>query len=84
MRSRTGLMIGALLALAPSAWACPGCKETLFDPEQLPQKLSLASGYATSIGLLLLVPVGLITALTVTIARSQRRHHLRQPEPGPH
>ncbi len=84
MRPLTGLMIGALLAVAPSVWACRGCKETLFDPEQLPQKLSSASGYAMSIGLMLLVPVGLITTLTVLIARSQRRQRSRQLQPGPH
>ena len=53
--------------------ACPGCKEALFDPSQLHQRLSTAKGYAFSIGLMLLMPVGLIGALTALIVRAQRR-----------
>ena len=56
------------------AQACPACKEALFDPGQLHHKLSTARGYALSIGLMLTVPLGLITAVGVTIACAQRRH----------
>ncbi len=75
---RIGLGLVTLLGWARSAQACPGCKEALFDPEQLPQKLSTAMGYALSIGLMLLVPAGLVTAVTVSIVRAQRRQRARR------
>ena len=53
--------------------ACPGCKDALFDPGQLPQKLAIAKGYALSIGLLLAVPFALVGGLTLLIARMARR-----------
>ena len=56
------------------AQACPACKEALFDPGQLHHKLSTARGYALSIGLMLTIPLGLITAVGVAIACAQRRH----------
>ncbi len=59
------------------AEACPGCKEALFDPGQLAQKLSTAKGYALSIAVLLTVPCALIATVTVLIVRAQRRHARR-------
>jgi len=56
------------------AEACPGCKEALFDPSQLPQRLSTARGYALSIGLLLVVPAGLVGGIALRIAQTRRRH----------
>ena len=58
-----------------AVWACPGCKEALFDPGQLSQKLSTARGYALSIGLLLAVPVGLVGGIAALIILAQRRQH---------
>ena len=58
------------------AQACPGCKEALFDPAELPQRLSAAKGYALSIGLLLAVPAALVGGLTWLIVRAQRRRNV--------
>ena len=69
--------------LLPSlAAACPGCKEALFDPGQLAQKLSTAKGYVLSIGLLLSVPFALVATITALVVRSQRRH-ARRVDPTP-
>lgn len=76
------LACGSLLALAPLAWACPGCKEALFDPRELPQRLSTARGYALSIGLLLAVPALAVGGITLAIVRTLRRAQ-RPPEPSP-
>jgi hypothetical protein len=54
-------------------WACPTCKEALFDPGQLQQTLSTAKGYAMSIGLLLSVPAVLVGGVVALIVRSHRR-----------
>ena len=63
--------------LAPSfANACPACKESLFDPSQLSQRLSAAKGYAWSIGLMLTVPLLLLSWVTTLIVRAARRRHL--------
>jgi len=70
------LVILALLLAPAMVSACPACKESLFDPSQLHQKLSTAKGYALSIGLLLSVPsalVGGIALLVVRASRSARR-----------
>ena len=56
-------------------WACPLCKEALFDPGQIQQKLSTAKGYALSIGLLLAMPLGLIGSVAFLIRRAQCRAH---------
>ncbi len=66
-------LLSCLLLIPASAMACPGCKEALFDPGQLPQKLATAKGYALSIGLLLAVPFGLIAGITLSILRASRR-----------
>lgn len=62
-----------LLAMPATGMACPGCKESLVDPSELGQRLATAKGYAFSIGLLLAVPVGLVSALTLAIVRAHRR-----------
>lgn len=63
----------ALVSIAERAWACPGCKEALFDPGHLPQKLAAAKGYALSIGLMLATPVALVAIVATLIVRAQRR-----------
>lgn len=63
-----GLLIAPVLASA-----CPGCKEALFDPDQLSQKLASAKGYALSIGMLLTVPFLIIAGFTAFIIASARR-----------
>ena len=68
-----------MLACPWAADACPGCKEALFDPAQLPQKLATARGYAMSIGLLLAVPFGLVGGITTLIIRAQRRRTPQRP-----
>ena len=67
------LMAGCWLLEPAVGWACPGCKEALFDPGQLGQKLSTARGYAISIGLLLAVPFTLVAGMTALIVRAARR-----------
>ena len=69
-----------LLLTTAVAWACPGCKEALFDPGQLQQKLSTAKGYAWSIALLLACPVALVGGVTALVVRASRRRIL----PGRH
>ncbi len=76
----TIIVVGAPVAV----WACPACKEALFDPGQLQQKLSAAKGYALSIGLMLAMPVGLIGGITTLILRAQRRLRLRNTRPDLH
>ncbi|MBI3011455.1 MAG: hypothetical protein HYY58_03050 [Candidatus Omnitrophica bacterium] len=71
----------AMLTLAGAVMACPLCKESLFDPTQLQQKLSMAKGYALSIGLLLAMPAGLVGALALLIVRAQRHHPRPQGRP---
>ena len=61
------------LSVPAMVMACPLCKEALFDPGQLHQRLATARGYALSIGLMLLVPLGLIAGLAVWIVRATRR-----------
>jgi len=67
------LIAACWLLIARDALACPLCKEALFDPSQLHQRISTAKGYALSIGLLLLVPTGLIAGVAMSIIRSARR-----------
>jgi len=62
-----------IFLFAQTAQACPGCKEALFDPGQLAEKITTAKGYAFSIGVLLMVPFILTTVLTLLIARSIRK-----------
>lgn len=77
--SVTGILVYWLLYHANVAEACPGCKEALFDPGALPQRLSAARGYALSIGLLLLIPYGLVGTLTALIVRAHRRNVRHEP-----
>jgi hypothetical protein len=67
------LLALVLLSMVPQAEGCPGCKEALFDPAQLSQKLATAKGYALSIGLLLAVPFALVGAIAAIVVRAQRR-----------
>ena len=66
----TGLL---LFIFSTVSWACPLCKEALFDPSQLQANLATAKGYAASILLLLSVPALLIGGVTALIIRSHRR-----------
>jgi len=74
------LLIAAsiLCVVSPLARARPGCKEALFDPGQLSQKLSTARGYAISIGLLLAVPFVLVAGTAALIVRAQRRRRRQE------
>ena len=75
--ARRGLLVALLflmlLSLPAVVRACPGCKESLFDPGQMQQKRSTAKGYALSIGLLLAMPAGLIGGVTTLVVRAHRR-----------
>ena len=73
-----GALALGLLAM-PTANACPGCKEALFDPGALPQKLATARGYNWSILLLLLMPALLVGGLTGAVVWSHRRRPPAQP-----
>ena len=79
--SVTGVLVYWMLyhLAVPVAEACPGCKEALFDPGELPQRLAAAKGYAASIGLMLVVPLGLVGGLTAVIVRSSRRQRGDRP-----
>jgi len=68
------MLIGFFLLVSSTvAWACPFCKEALFDPSQLKQTLATAKGYAMSIILLLSVPAALIGGTAALIVRAHRR-----------
>ena len=71
--SITGVVVYLMLYHAPSAWACPGCKEALFDPGQIAQKRATASGYALSIMLMLSMPALLIGGSAALLVRAHRR-----------
>ena len=62
-----------LLAVSSEVSACPLCKEALFDPGQMHQRLATAKGYALSIALLLSVPAALVAGVTTLIVRAHRR-----------
>lgn len=62
----------AILILPLMASACPGCKDALIEPGQLPQRLATARGFALSIGLMLLVPAALVASGIFFIARASR------------
>ena len=67
-------LLTAMVCLLPTiADACPGCKEALFDPAQLQQKLATAKGYAWSIGLFLSMPCVLIGSIVTLIVRARGR-----------
>ena len=72
------LAAGACLVGAVAAWACPGCKEALFEPDKLAQRISTARGYAWSISLLLAVPCGLLATVAALIVRAHRRRGAAQ------
>ncbi|PIQ83683.1 MAG: hypothetical protein COV75_06165 [Candidatus Omnitrophica bacterium CG11_big_fil_rev_8_21_14_0_20_63_9] len=78
---RVGFLLLLALGWAASVHACPGCKEALFDPGQLQQKLSAAKGYAWTIGLLLSVPFALIGGVTAMVVRATRQK-ARLSRPG--
>ena len=64
-------LLGALLMGVVEA--CPSCKESLFDPAGLPQRLATAKGYAISISLMVGVPLAMVGGLTILIVRTQRK-----------
>lgn len=65
-------LIGLCGLWSAAAHACPGCKDALVEPTELPQRLGAARGYAASIALLLLMPAGLVGGIAALIWRSQR------------
>lgn len=67
------LFIGAAIASQGQAIACPGCKEALFDPGQLAEKIATAKGYAWSIGTLLSVPFLLVATVALLVVRNTRK-----------
>ena len=71
----TALLLVLLMVFVPvvSSSACPTCKEALFEPDQLAQKLSAAKGYGLSIALLLGMPVALLGGVAALIVRAQRQ-----------
>ena len=77
-----GLWMAA--AVAPAvARACPGCKEAAFDdPLEAERAQSTAKGYGMAIGVMLLVPVSLISGIAFQIARSASlaKSRLRQQQ----
>ncbi len=79
---RTRLLVWLLfLSFLPSAfcllpsvlWACPMCKEALFDPGQAAVQSGVVRGYAVSIAAMLGVPALIIGGIGLMIARSARR-----------
>ena len=72
-------LLSYCLVFPAVVFACPGCKEALFDPRELPQRLATARGYALSIGLMLAMPLGLVGGLGAAIIRSSRRFRARSP-----
>ena len=79
--SALGLAVAFACVLPMAVWACPMCKEALFDPAQAQQVLKAAKGYALSIGLLVGTPMLLVGGLATLILRQSRRR--RSPAP-PH
>ena len=76
------LLVMVLLLAHPLANACPACKDALFDPGQLHQRLSAARGYAVSIILLLSVPLILVSSVVALIVRTQRAQRLHRISVG--
>ncbi len=80
MRARAGIRITHLLLFiligSAVAWACPSCKEALFDPSQAEQVTRAAKGYAWSIGLLIGTPMLLVGILAAVITRQIHRNRL--------
>ncbi|MBI4343472.1 MAG: hypothetical protein HY601_01485 [Candidatus Omnitrophica bacterium] len=74
---RAALALWVWLACAPSAGACPGCKDALFDPSQAQQTIRRAQGYAVSIGVFLGVPLLLVGGVTAGVIRAARRTRQR-------
>ena len=56
-----------------SASACPGCKEALFEPGKIAERVAIARGYALSIALLLGIPVALLGTIAILLVRARRR-----------
>ena len=67
------LVVLCCVAFSLPVAACPGCKEALFDPGKLAEKLATAKGYAISIGLLLAMPFLLVATIALKIASARRR-----------
>jgi len=68
------LLLGFLFVWPARVMACPLCKEALFDPGQMHQRLATAKGYALSIALLLSVPAALVAGVTALIVRAHKRN----------
>ncbi len=67
------LLPSAFYLLPSVVWACPMCKEALFDPGQAAAQSGLVRGYAVSIAAMLSVPALIIGGIGLAIARSARR-----------
>ena len=58
---------------AQGALACPWCKDALFSPGESASQSGAAKGYALSIGLLLGLPVLMLSVIALAVIRSARR-----------
>ena len=66
--------VGAWVLFAPTALACPGCKEAAFDTaEQAQQRMASAKGYGLTIALLLLVPASAVSCVAWKVVGSARK-----------
>ena len=65
--------ISAMLSVPVLAWACPWCKDALFSPGEAASQNGAAKGYALSIGLLLGLPVLMLSVIALAVIRSARR-----------
>ena len=66
--------IGAFFLLGIArVWACPWCKDALFSPGEAASQSGAAKGYAWSIGLLLGLPVLMLSVIALVVIRSARR-----------
>ena len=76
-------LLSCLFVFPVMVSACPGCKEALFDPGQLQQRLAAARGYALSIGLMLGMPLALVGGVALLILRASRRARSLDSHHGP-
>ena len=67
------LVILCCVAFSLPVAACPGCKEALFDPGKLSEKLATSKAYAISIGLMLAMPFLLVGTIALKIVRARTR-----------
>ena len=67
------LPLAYCLLLTAVVWACPLCKEALFDASGAAAQSGVVRGYALSIAAMLGIPTLLIGGFTVVLVRAARR-----------